>query len=68
MKIKETKKLKRSVDFNMLESRFGESESNRHHPAVNHNYTFYETFMKHDELMQFSLFHLSLQTDEKSSC
>lgn len=24
----------------LLELRFGESESNRHHPAVNHNYTF----------------------------
>lgn len=51
----------------MLESCLGESESNRHHPAVKHNYTlllflvyfyFFATFLKYDELMQFSLFHL----------
>lgn len=46
----------------MLESRFGESESNRHHPAVRHNYSIFlvtaAAIMKHDELMQFSLFDL----------
>lgn len=47
----------------MLESRFGESESNRHHPAVRHNYPIFlitaaAAIMKHDELMRFSLFDL----------
>lgn len=52
---------KLALDF-MHESRFGESESNRHHPAVRHNYPIFlitaAAIMKHDELMQFSLFDL----------
>lgn len=54
-----------SIKVYALESRFGESESNRHHPAVAHNYTFSAVaaincakilwnISKHYKLTQFS--------------